>query len=186
MKPLSQGKSPDCTGFAIGGAIANAANVKVTEKEILAYYAKYEDKKRPGMRASKILRDLKDKESFGGVHVKDFEIIYSSRRGPQNDKRDIINRVRYELKRPNTCVLVGFLVGEKPRIKLINNVYVSPDVQKEPHLMFIKGLYFNKYKDFEGFVIQNSWGSRFGNKGTFKITKEDFEKDIQGVTSFTI
>lgn len=178
-------KGSTCTGFALAGAMGNTLGIKIPEEEVYAYYKKYDDD-RPGIRITSMVKNLLTKETFSGHHIKDFEIIYNAKDGTRNYKNGISQRTKYEFTK-GWAVLVGFKLGKHPQIELdYNNIYRSPVRQIGAHLMFVKSIWFDKYGEHLGFVIQNSWGEDFGDKGTFRITKDDFYKDIQMVVSIKL
>jgi len=175
-----------CTGFALAGAMSQILGIEIPEEEVYAYYKKYDDD-RPGIRITALLRTLKQKETFGGFHVRDYETIYNFRSGPHRNKTGLSERTKYEHRKMKTGVLVGFQLGKNPYINLNSrDEYQTPKGDGGPHMMFVKSVWFDKYGAFLGFIIQNSWGEDFGDKGTFKIEKEKFFSDVKMVISFTI
>lgn len=178
-------KGSTCTGFALAGAMNNVLGIEIPESEIYAYYAKYDDD-RPGIRITTLLKNLKDKETFGGHHVKDFDTLFNQRNGMNNYKNGICERTKHELEKMDRSILVGFKLSKSPLIALTkDNEYICPKRPGGLHMMFIKDVWKDKY-GLVGFIIQNSWGKDFGNNGTFKISKENFYKNVQMVVSIKL
>lgn len=168
FKPYSQ-RGGTCGGFAIANALRHIHGKDIPESEVYRIYEKHDTDGREGIRTVDLLNILK-KEPIGSLKVKDWSELYNAHNAKNRNKATLTKSTIDVLKTQGNALIYGFKLckGAKP-IPLIKNVYKSnTDVSGDFHICYVQGLWKN-----HGIKVMNSWGERFGEKGSFYMKWED-------------
>lgn len=179
FKPYSQ-KGGTCGGFAIANALRHLHGIDIVESEIYRLYKDYDIDGREGIRTVDLLNILK-KQSLGGLVLREWHELYNVHNAKNRNTGVLIGRIRVELLDPEQALIFGFkLCGKGKPIPLLHNVYkTNEDTSGDFHIVYVEGLWGN-----EGIKLQNSWGTAFGENGSFYMEWEDVLKRADSI--FTI
>lgn len=181
---LYQQKGGTCAGFAVANAIEAVTGVIVQDEDIYNFYKKYDLDRYEGMNFKDILAILED-ESLAGVKVQEYKELYHvyKKRMFKNWRSE----VRLALQQPDTAVLLGLRTrsGLGSTLPLDSNYFLKPRKTKIKgfHAVLLEGLLFGERRKNLGFIVENSWGDKWGDEGYFYMDWDTIDTEAHEIVA---